>query len=153
MDYVVTFGEVMMRFSPSSRERIIQCDHFHSHYSGAEANVAVSLAYYGDKVRFVSKFPDNILGDAAENEIRRFGVDTSFCVRGGADLVYTLPKEVAVKDQQRYYMTEQDPLFLPVRVRTMIGMVFFWTVNGSIFQVLILRWMRRSFIFAKKPVR
>lgn len=83
MKYIVTFGEVLMRFSPPGHERIIQCDLFHSRYSGAEANVAVSLAYFGDKVRFVSKFPDNILGDAAENEIRRYGVDTSFCARGG----------------------------------------------------------------------
>lgn len=83
MKYIVTFGEVLMRFSPSSHRRIIQSDAFDSCYSGAEANVAISLAYYGNKVRFVSKFPDNILGDAAENEIRKFGVDTSFCVRGG----------------------------------------------------------------------
>lgn len=83
MKYIVTFGEVLMRFSPSNHERIIQCDQFHSCYSGAEANVAVSLAFFGNKVRFVSKFPDNILGDAAENEIRRYGVDTSFCKRGG----------------------------------------------------------------------
>lgn len=83
MKYIVTFGEVLMRFTPPSHERIIQCDQFHSCYSGAEANVAVSLAYFGNKVRFVSKFPDNILGDAAENEIRRFGVDTAFCARGG----------------------------------------------------------------------
>lgn len=83
MKYIVTFGEVLMRFSPRDHERIIQCNLFHSRYSGAEANVAVSLAYFGDKVRFVSKLPDNILGDAAENEIRRFGVDTSLCVRGG----------------------------------------------------------------------
>lgn len=86
MKCVVTFGEVLMRFSPPSHERIIQCDIFHSCYSGAEANVAVSLACYGDKVRFVSKFPDNILGDAAENEIRKFGVDTSYCKRGGERL-------------------------------------------------------------------
>lgn len=72
-----------MRFSPPSHERIIQCDMFHSRYSGAEANVAVSLAYFGDKVKFVTKLPDNILGDAAENEIRKYGVDTSFCARGG----------------------------------------------------------------------
>ena len=83
MKCVVTFGEVLMRFSPPNRERIIQSDKFHTCYSGAEANVAVSLAYLGNKVRFVSKFPENILGDAAESEIRRFGVDTSFCVRGG----------------------------------------------------------------------
>ena len=72
-----------MRFSPSSHRRIIQSDAFNSCYSGAEANVAISLAYYGNKVRFVSKLPDNILGDAAENEIRKFGVDTTFCTRGG----------------------------------------------------------------------
>lgn len=83
MKYVVTFGEVLMRFSPPSHERIIQSDHFHSRFSGAEANVAVSLAYFGDKVRFVSRFPENILGDAAVSEIRRFGVDTSYCERGG----------------------------------------------------------------------
>ena len=83
MKYIVTFGEVLMRFSPSGHRRIIQSDAFDSCYSGAEANVAISLAYYGDKVRFVSKFPDNILGDAAENEIRKFGADTSFCARGG----------------------------------------------------------------------
>ena len=83
MKYIVTFGEVLMRFAPSNHRRIIQSDVFSSCYSGAEANVAISLAYYGDKVRFVSKLPDNILGDAAENEIRKFGVDTSFCARGG----------------------------------------------------------------------
>ena len=99
MKYVVTFGEVLMRFSPPGHERIIQCDHFHSRYSGAEANVAVSLAYYGDKVRFVSKFPDNILGDAAENEIRRFGVDTSFCVRGGNRLGISPNNRVLMKSR------------------------------------------------------
>ena len=96
MKYIVTFGEVLMRFSPSSHKRIIQCDDFHSCYSGAEANVAVSLAYYGNKVRFVSKFPDNILGDAAENEIRKFGIDTSFCVRGGNRLgIYFTEKGIS----------------------------------------------------------
>lgn len=84
MRNIVTFGEILMRFSPYiSGERIIQSSLFHSCYSGAEANVAVSLAYLGEKVRFVTKLPSNILGDAAENEIRRFGIDTSFCVRGG----------------------------------------------------------------------
>lgn len=86
MKTVVTFGEVLMRFSPSNHERIIQSDLFHTCYSGAEANVAVSLAYLGNNVRFVSKFPNNVLGDAAENEVRRFGIDTSYCVRGGERL-------------------------------------------------------------------
>lgn len=86
MGYVVTFGEVMLRLSPLNYERIIQSQLFQSRFSGAEANVATSLAYYGNKVRFVSKFPDNVLGDAAENSIRHYGVDTSFCVKGGQRL-------------------------------------------------------------------
>lgn len=86
MKTIVTFGEILMRFSPSNHERIIQSNYFHSCYSGAEANVAVSLAYLGNKVRFVSKFPANILGDAAENELRKFGIDTSYCARGGERL-------------------------------------------------------------------
>lgn len=75
-----------MRLSPSNHDRIIQSDLFHACYSGAEANVAVSLAFLGDNVRYVSKLPNNILGDAAENALRGFGIDTSFCVRGGERL-------------------------------------------------------------------
>lgn len=86
MSTIVSFGEVLMRLSPSNYERIIQSQMFEARYSGAEANVATSLAYYGDKVRFISKFPDNVLGEAAENSIRHFGVDTSYCVKGGERL-------------------------------------------------------------------
>ena len=86
MSTIVSFGEVLMRLSPSNYERIIQSQIFEARYSGAEANVATSLAYYGDKVRFISKFPDNVLGEAAENSIRHFGVDTSYCVNGGERL-------------------------------------------------------------------
>lgn len=82
MSSIVTFGEVLMRLSPVNHERIIQSQMFQTRFSGAEANVATSLAYYGDNVKFVTKLPNNILGDAAENSIRHYGVDTSFCLRG-----------------------------------------------------------------------
>ena len=83
MSNIVTFGEVLMRLSPPNFERIIQTQLFETRYSGAEVNVAISLAYFGDNVRFVSRFPDNVLGEAAENSIRHFGVDTTFCLKGG----------------------------------------------------------------------
>lgn len=86
MSYVVTFGEILMRLSPQGIERVIQSNRFDSRFSGAEANVAISLAYYGNKVKYVTRLPNNVLGDAAENEIRKFGVDTSHCVRGGERL-------------------------------------------------------------------
>lgn len=93
MKTIVTFGEVLMRFSPSNHERIIQSSLFHSCFSGAEANVAVSLAYLGNNVKFVSKFPNNVLGDAAENEIRKYGIDTTNIARGGDRLgIYFMEK-------------------------------------------------------------
>lgn len=104
MKSVVTFGEMLMRFSPINHRRLIQSDLFYSCYSGAEANVAVSLAYYGDNVKFVTKFPDNILGDAAENELRKFGVDTSNCLRGGKRLgIYFTEKGASQRESTVLY--------------------------------------------------
>lgn len=80
---VVTFGEIMMKFSPLSYKRFLQADAMNVEYAGAEANVAVSLANYGLNPIFVSKLPNNDFGDAAINSLRHFGVDTSKVARGG----------------------------------------------------------------------
>lgn len=83
MSKVVTFGEIMMRLSPPGYARFIQTDRFDAIYGGAEANVAISLANYGKDVSFVTRLPQNAIGDAAINSLRRYGVDTSLIVRGG----------------------------------------------------------------------
>ena len=83
---VVTFGEIMMRLNPEGYCRFVQADKFEVSYAGGEANVAVSLANYGMDASFVTKLPDNPLGVAARNEVRRFGVDTSSIVWGGPRL-------------------------------------------------------------------
>ena len=80
---IVTFGEVMLRLSPNLYERWVQTDTFNVVYTGAEANVAVSLANFGEKVAFVSKFPAHEIGQAAVNSLRKFGVNTDMVVRGG----------------------------------------------------------------------
>lgn len=80
---VVTFGELMLKLSPPDYQRIIQANSMSVEYSGAEANVAVSLANYGVDVLFVSKLPANSVGDSALNALRRYGVDVSCVVRGG----------------------------------------------------------------------
>ena len=42
----------------------------------------VSLANFGIDVAFVTKVPDNPIGQAAINDLRRFGVDTGiYCER------------------------------------------------------------------------
>ena len=53
MKKAVTFGEIMLRLNPHLYERFVQATEFCSTYSGAEANVAVSLANYGVDVAFV----------------------------------------------------------------------------------------------------
>ena len=78
---VLTFGEVMLRLKTPEHLKILQADTFEANYGGAEANVAVSLATLGDDVSYVTKVPEHQVGQAAVNEIRRFGVNTSRVLR------------------------------------------------------------------------
>lgn len=82
-DKIVTLGELMLRLSPAGNSRFVQASQLDVIFGGGEANVAVSLAHYGDNVCFVSKLPDHEIGQAAVNSLRRYGVDTHFIVRGG----------------------------------------------------------------------
>lgn len=81
---VVTFGELMLRFAPENYLRFVQSDKYEATFGGAEANVAVSLANYGVDCAFVTKLPSHEIGQAAVNSLRKFGVDTTKIVRGGA---------------------------------------------------------------------
>lgn len=76
MKKVVTFGEIMLRLATPDYRRFVQADSFEATYGGGEANVAVSLANFGLPSSFVSAVPDNDIGQAAVNHLRRFGVDT-----------------------------------------------------------------------------
>jgi 2-dehydro-3-deoxygluconokinase len=83
---VLTFGEMMLRLKPPAFSRILQTDTFEASYGGAEANVAVSLALFHDDVAYLSKLPENPLGEAALGTLRRYGVDTARVLRGGPRL-------------------------------------------------------------------
>lgn len=80
---VVTFGEIMLRLAPPAFERFTQARTLEATYGGGEANVAVSLANYGESVDFVTRLPKNDLGDACLNTLRGLGVGTSHILRGG----------------------------------------------------------------------
>ena len=88
MPRIITFGELMLRLQPYNYERFVQCDHVEFTFGGGEANVAVSLANYGMDVAYVTKLPAHAIGQSAVNSLRRYGVDTSKIVRGGADQSY-----------------------------------------------------------------
>jgi len=82
----VTFGEIMLRLSPPRHRRFVQADRFDVIYGGGEANVAVSLANYGLNSYFASKLPENDIGQACLNHLRRYGVGTDYIARGGERL-------------------------------------------------------------------
>ncbi|MGE4277246.1 MAG: PfkB family carbohydrate kinase [Lawsonibacter sp.] len=104
MSKVVTFGEIMMRLNPEGYLRFVQADRFEVTYAGGEANVAVSLANYGVDAAFVSKVPAHEIGQAAVNELRRYGVDTSRMVRGGDRLgVYFAEKGASQRASKVIY--------------------------------------------------
>src|SRR5574344_396190 len=104
MAKIITFGEVMLRLAPFGYYRFIQTDAFEATYGGAEANVAVSLANYGEDVAFVTKLPENLIGQAAVNELRRYGVDTGKIVRGGERVgIYFLEKGASQRPSKVIY--------------------------------------------------
>lgn len=79
---VVTFGEIMLRLKSPGFERWFQSPQLEATFGGGEANVALSLAYFGMDVAFVTVLPNNPIGDACQRQLKAFGVDTSFIVRG-----------------------------------------------------------------------
>ncbi len=83
MKKVVTFGEIMLRLSPPGFLRFSQASSFDVVYGGGESNVAVSLANYGVPVDFVTRLPNNDIGDCALMEMRKRGVGTDQIVFGG----------------------------------------------------------------------
>ena len=78
---LVAFGELMLRLDPPSGDRFVQAGSFDARYTGAEANVAASLALWGVPSELVSAVPDHALGDACLSYLRQFGVGTSGVLR------------------------------------------------------------------------
>jgi 2-dehydro-3-deoxygluconokinase len=86
MEKVVTFGEIMMRLAPPDHLRFGQARSFNVIYGGGEANVAVSLANFGVPVDFVTRLPENDLGEACIQFVRQYGVGVDKIARGGERL-------------------------------------------------------------------
>lgn len=100
----VTFGEAMLRLSPTGQEMLMQSPLMAATFGGAEANAAVSLANYGEPVSFVSAAPANQIGDAMVRELRGFGVDTSFILRRGERLgIYYAERGAAMRPSKVIY--------------------------------------------------
>lgn len=83
---IVTFGEIMLRLATPEHQRFSQAVTFCASFGGGEANVAVSLANFGLSAEFVTRLPQNDLGQSVIMELRRHNVGTSNIIRGGERL-------------------------------------------------------------------
>ncbi|HYE87101.1 MAG TPA: sugar kinase [Vicinamibacterales bacterium] len=83
MAKTVCFGEIMLRLSPPGFERLFQTPALHATFGGGEANVAVSLAQFGHDSHYVTRLPNNPIGDAAIKALRAERVQVDHVQRGG----------------------------------------------------------------------
>ncbi|MEJ2248238.1 MAG: sugar kinase [Candidatus Lokiarchaeota archaeon] len=101
---IITFGEIMLRLSPPNFKRFSQSNSFDVTYGGAEANVAVSLANFGFKVSFVTKIPQNDIGESCIQYLNKYNVKTKYVRRGGERLgIYFLEKGTTVRSSKVIY--------------------------------------------------
>jgi len=82
-DKVATFGEIMLRLAPPHYMRIVQTTNFEATLGGGEANVAVSLANYGLNAHFITRLPENHLGEFTIMNLRKHNVGTDYIIKGG----------------------------------------------------------------------
>jgi 2-dehydro-3-deoxygluconokinase len=83
---VILFGELLMRLEPPQQLRLVQADRFDIGYTGGEANAGVLLSRFGVEPHLVSAVPDNDIGLACTNHMRRYGMDVRYVLRSGSRL-------------------------------------------------------------------
>ena len=100
-----------MRFSPPGRERFMQAKNFDVNYGGGEANVAISLSNFGHEVYYVTKVPNNALGDCAIATLRKLNVNCNYVAKGGKRLgVYYLENGESVRPSSVIYDREDSSM-------------------------------------------
>lgn len=75
MSKTVTYGEVLMRLSPSDNRKMRQSHQLEFFFGGTELNVAASLANFGMRVEQVSAVSKDFVGEAAIASMRHLGIE------------------------------------------------------------------------------
>lgn len=108
---IVTFGEIMLRMTRPDKERITQGSRWNGYFGGSEANVAVSLAMFGNDVEYVTRLPHNKIGQACMDDIRKYNVGTSNIVFGGDRLgLYYYEESASLRSSSIVYDREDSSL-------------------------------------------
>lgn len=114
---IVCLGEIMLRLTPAfPHERLEGTELLRMGFAGAESNIAIALAHWNNDVEFLSLLPDNAVGQAAVNLLRKHGVSTrwvkregkrtgTYFIEGGASI---RPSQV-IYDREGAAITELQP--------------------------------------------
>ena len=104
MAQILTMGEMMMRLTPPSHQRLVQTNDFHVYFGGAEANVAMNMAQFGHDASLLTALPANAMGEAAKRRLRTAGVHTNTIVDQGRRLgLYYVEEGYSVKPAEVIY--------------------------------------------------
>lgn len=104
MKKVVGFGDFLVRLSPPGYLKFIQAESFDINYTGAEANVLVSLACMGVDTEFVTRLPQNAIADSGVAMMRKFNVGTRHIAWGGERMgVFYLEKGASQRPSRIVY--------------------------------------------------
>lgn len=74
---ILGFGEIMLRLTPTNYHKVVQADMCEITYGGAEANVIYSLSLLGHNTKFVTKLPDNGMGQRVIRNLRGSNIDVN----------------------------------------------------------------------------
>ena len=104
MKKLIGFGDFLLRLNPAGYLRFMQANHFEINYTGAEANVCVSLAMMGMETEFVTRVPNNDIAEAGLAELRKFKVGTRHVAYGGDRLgIFYLEKGASQRPSKVIY--------------------------------------------------
>ena len=94
----------MLRLATPDNLRFCQSNSFSATFGGGEANVAVSLANYGEQVEFVTRLPQNDIARSCVMELKKYGVGTQHIIYGGERLgIYFLETGAVARPSKVVY--------------------------------------------------
>ncbi|MBP3487098.1 MAG: sugar kinase [Roseburia sp.] len=93
----ITIGEIMLRLTPPSYEKIRMATNFEASYGGSEANIALALANLGVDSTFFSVVPNNSLGKSAVRMLRSNDVHCT-------PMILSTPEETPTHRLGSYYL-------------------------------------------------
>ena len=101
---IVAYGEIMMRLTPQDYTQLSESQVFDACYGGTESNVLVALSHLGNKTSYVSKVPDNSLGEGVRRHLLRHEVGVDHLLMGGSMLgIYFLEQGYGNKPSKVIY--------------------------------------------------